>query len=434
VNRLLMIAFHYPPCRGSSGLQRTLSFSRYLLGQGWQPVVLTVKPSVHTQTSNDQLGDIPADVAVERTFALDTKRDLGIQGRYLKWMALPDFWVSWFFWAVPLGLRAVRKYKPKVIWSTYPIATAHLIGLALHRLTGIPWIADFRDPMIEINPVTGQRRPADGASWRIWNLLERLTIKYCSRAVFTTEGALRIYAERYPDVPTGRWTIIPNGYDEGDFVAAERIASRRLSERGQILLLHSGVLYGGTDRNPTQFFAALGKLRSNGQISTSTIRVILRASGHESNYRALIREHRIDDIVFLEPAIPYREALAEMLTADGLLIFQGYTSNPAVPAKLYEYFRARRPIFALVDSEGDTAKTLRAAKVGTMVPMESEDRIAKGLLEFLQLVREGRALVPDSRTVRNYARESHARELAQLLDEFTDRQNYPERLATNASG
>jgi glycosyltransferase involved in cell wall biosynthesis len=422
VTRVLLIAFHFPPCRGSSGLQRTLSFSRYLSKQGWAPLVLTVKTSVHSQTSDDQLGDIPASVRVERAFALDTKRDLGIRARYLKWMALPDFWVTWFFWAVPLGLRAVRKYNPKVIWSTYPIATAHLIALALHRLTGIPWVADFRDPMIEIDPVTGQRRPADRSSWRVWNWLERVTVKYCSRAVFTTEGALRIYAERYPHVPASRWTIIPNGYDEEHFVAAERLAVGRSSDKSPIVLLHSGVLYGGTDRDPSHFFSALGKLRRDGKISPVTLRVVLRASGYESHYQMLIRKHGVGDIVFLEPAIPYREALAEMLSADGLLIFQGYTSNPAIPAKLYEYFRARRPIFALVDSEGDTAKELKAAGIGTMAPMISEDCIAKALLDFLLRVREGTAPVLDAATVKKYTRESRARELAHLLDTVADSQ------------
>jgi glycosyltransferase involved in cell wall biosynthesis len=288
--------------------------------------------------------------------------------------------------------------------------------------------------MIEINPVTGERRPADEASWRVWRSLERLTVKYCSRAVFTSAGALRIYAERYPHVPNSRWAIIPNGYDEEHFIAAERLAVDRSSQNSPVVLLHSGVLYGGTDRDPSQFFAALGKLRRDGKVSPLSLRVVLRASGYEKHYQVQIRKHGIEDIVFLEPAIPYREALAEMLTSDGLLIFQGYTSNPAIPAKLYEYFRARRPIFALVDSQGDTANTLKAAGVGTMVPMDSEDRIAKGLVEFLRLVREGKAPLLDPLTVKNYARESHARELAQLLHAVTDRQKHPERLATNASG
>jgi hypothetical protein len=50
-----------------------------------------------------------------------------------------------------------------------------------------------------------------------------------------------------------------------------------------------------------------------------------------------------------------------MLEADALLLLQGSTSNPAVPAKLYEYLRAQRPILALVDAAGETAATLDAA-------------------------------------------------------------------------
>ena len=71
-----MIAFHYPPCRRSSGLQRTLSFSRYLLNYAWDPVVLTVANRVHGQTSDDQIGDVPAKVTVERAFALTAKGTL----------------------------------------------------------------------------------------------------------------------------------------------------------------------------------------------------------------------------------------------------------------------------------------------------------------------------------------------------------------------
>jgi hypothetical protein len=31
MNRVLMVAYHYPPDRISSGVQRTLKFSRYLM-------------------------------------------------------------------------------------------------------------------------------------------------------------------------------------------------------------------------------------------------------------------------------------------------------------------------------------------------------------------------------------------------------------------
>lgn len=137
VKRVLMIAYHYPPLRGSSGIQRTLKFSRYLSEHDWRPVVLSAHPRAYASTSNDQLAEIPKEVPVHRAFALDTSRHLAIKGRYLGALALPDRWVSWWFGAVVSGLRLIRRYRPEIIWSTYPIATAHLIALCLHRITGI---------------------------------------------------------------------------------------------------------------------------------------------------------------------------------------------------------------------------------------------------------------------------------------------------------
>ena len=93
--------------------------------------------------------------------------------------------MSWWFAAVTRGLAAVRRRRPAAIFSTYPIATAHLIALTLARLTRLPWIADFRDPMIDDDyPEVPAERIVRG-----W--IERQTIARCARAVFTTPGARR---------------------------------------------------------------------------------------------------------------------------------------------------------------------------------------------------------------------------------------------------
>src|SRR5215510_13823207 len=99
MNKILMIAFHYPPLRGSSGIQRTLKFSRYLPDYGWQPIILTAKPQAYPQVGEDQLHEIPESVPVIRAFALDTARHLSFRGYYLRRMALPDRWVSWWLGA-----------------------------------------------------------------------------------------------------------------------------------------------------------------------------------------------------------------------------------------------------------------------------------------------------------------------------------------------
>ena len=81
MKRILLIAFHYPPVKGSSGLQRTLSFSQYLPQFGWQPAVLSVHPRAYNKVSDEQLSEIPKECQVVRAFGLDTSRHLSLFAR-----------------------------------------------------------------------------------------------------------------------------------------------------------------------------------------------------------------------------------------------------------------------------------------------------------------------------------------------------------------
>lgn len=411
---ILMIAYHFPPVRVSSGIQRTLKFAAYLLDHGWNAHVLTVTPNAYEKVSDDQLHEIPDAVTVERALTFDTARQLSIKGRYLSWMALPDRWVSWCLAGTWTGLGMIRHFRPKVIWSTYPIATAHLLGLMLHRLSGIPWVADFRDSMTEDNyPVNPRQR-------RVYKWIERQTIMHCSRAVFTTPGAIRMYAERYPDIPASRWALIPNGYDEENFVRAEassEFAQAKAAKGDSIVLLHSGVLY-PSERDPSHFFAALSELKQSGRIVAGQVRVVLRATGHDDLHSRLIMENGLEDIVFLEPGIAYEAALAEMLTVDGLLVFQAANCNHQIPAKLYEYLRARRPILALTDPAGDTAQVLFDAGLYGVVSLDDKQAIMEKMKTFLQEIKQHRNKIASDASISEHSRQARTQRLAELLNEI----------------
>jgi glycosyltransferase involved in cell wall biosynthesis len=407
-----MIAYHFPPVHGSSGVQRTLKFSQYLPDYGWEPVVLTVNPKAYARTDSSQLIEVPSNVVISRAFALDTARHLAIRGAYPRLLALPDRWVSWWLAAVPAGLRLMRKYRPNVIWSTYPIATAHLIGLTLHYLSGIPWLADFRDSMTE------EDYPRDRATRRVYRWIERRTVASCSRAVFTAPGTARMYSERYPELPSSRWRLILNGYDEENFREAERLSELLSINRNYVLLVHSGLLY-PSERNPDAFFLALKDLLNRGQISPQELNVRLRASGYTDHYQRLITELGLQHIVSLEPAIPYVGALAEMINADGLLLFQASNCNHQVPAKLYEYLRASRPILALTDPAGDTASLLGKVSSAMIAPIDSRQRIATTLLEFMGAIRNGKVSNHEI-DLAQYSRRARTEELAQLFDELIE--------------
>lgn len=414
MKNILMIAYHFPPIRVSSGIQRTLKFANYLLAHDWKAQVLTVSPQAYEKTSDDQMHEIPAEVVVKRAFALDTARQLSIKGRYLGWMALPDRWVSWCLGGTLSGLRMIFQYRPKIIWSTYPIATAHLLGLILHRITGIPWIADFRDSMTE------DGYPANPTQRKIYRWIERQTVTHCSRAVFTTPGAIRMYAERYPEIPASRWALIANGYDEENFIRAERSEAytRALADKGeQIVLLHSGILY-PSERDPSQFFIALAELKQTGKIRSGQFKIILRATGHDDLHSQLIEQNGLQDIVFLEPGVAYETALAEMLTVDGLLIFQASNCNHQIPAKIYEYLRARRPILALTDPAGDTAKVLLDAGLSGIAALDNKDAIAGLISAFIDNIPGHKNATAAEKIIAEHSRQARTALLAKMLNEI----------------
>ncbi|HKA44997.1 MAG TPA: glycosyltransferase [Burkholderiales bacterium] len=410
MKRLLMVAYHFPPLAGSSGILRTLSFARHLPALGWEPLVLTAHPRAYARVSNDLLKDVAPGTVVERAFAVDTARHLALMGRYPGALARPDRWAAWWLGAVPRGLRMIRKYQPAAIWSTYPIATAHTIGQTLHRLSGLPWVADFRDPMAQ------DGYPEDPKTWKSFQRIEEGALRNAARSVFVTPGAARLYHERYPDVPRERLAVIENGYDEDSFTPLDTSpAGSAPLLNGTITLLHSGVVY-TSERDPTQFFQALRRMLDAGSLRPRELRVRLRASAHESVLKPMVATYRLEDVVELAPPIPYRDALQEMLRADGLLVLQAANCNSQVPAKVYEYFRCGRPIIGLTDPAGDTATVLRNAGVNDIARLDSVEEIAVVLRRFLDKIRDGKAASPAANFVAEASRLNRSRELAALLD------------------
>ena len=325
-----MIAYHFPPLAGSSGIQRTLRFVQHLPQLGWEPIVLTAHAAAYESTSDDLVSEIPAGTVVRRALALDTARHLQIEGRYLAWMARPDRWMSWRYDGVRQGLKLIKDHRPEVIWSTYPVATAHVIASALHRKTGIPWIADFRDPMAQ------EAYPSDPRTRRQFQAIEADAAQNARFCVFTTPGAADEYRRRYP-ATAARMLVLENGYDEESFAAGlGRPGALPKAPNGhRIVLLHSGIVY-PTERDPTQLFKALGRLKAQGSITPAQLCVRFRASVHDGLLRRLAAENGASDFLDLCPALPYREALAEMVSVDALLVMQASNCNTQIPAKIYE--------------------------------------------------------------------------------------------------
>jgi hypothetical protein len=307
----------------------------------------------------------------------------------------------------------VDEFKPDVIWSTYPIATAHVIASALQRKTGIPWIADFRDPMAH----TGF--PADPRTWQSYLQVEADAAERAQYMVFTTPGAAQIYRARYPAMAS-RILVLENGYDEESFALAARHlqpllqASNPTTDMRPFVMLHSGIVY-PSERDPSHLFMALGRLREQGILMPTDLRIRFRAPVHEEFLQQLAQSHGALEFIEVCPALPYREALAEMLSVDALLVMQASNCNAQIPAKLYEYLRAGKPVLGLTDPAGDTAAVMRGAGLNDIARLDSDNEIMLLLSALVGDLRSGKATLPLQGVVAQASRRARSAMFAALL-------------------
>ncbi|MDA8092649.1 MAG: glycosyltransferase [Betaproteobacteria bacterium] len=371
----LVIAFHYPPEASSSGVLRTLKFTRYLPDYGWRATVVTLRRDAYETTDPGLEAQIPEAVRVVRTGYLNTKRHLAVGGRYPALLATPDRWIGWLPWAVAAGRRILREDPAQIVYSTSPHATAHLIGARLSRAAGLPWVTDFRDPWYEEPPEPGTPAIVHWSSRR----LERNSIARASHVVTSTAHLGAMLRGRYPGEPAGKFTTIVNGFDEADFGGPR---GHRPRGDGKLLFVHTGNI-NAQFRDPRPLFRAIRAL--DGRIDTSALAFRFIGAGEFGESAAMsqcLAETGLTSRVAFLPRTAYAAALDELAQADvGLLLQASEDTTGLVPAKLYEYLRSGKPVLALT-LPGASAEVLAETSGGWAVNPLDGSALSAALLEI----------------------------------------------------
>ena len=409
----LFVAFHYPPEASSSGVLRTLKYTRYLGDHGWRITVLTLNRRAYDVQDSGLESQIPAAVRVVRTPFVDVKRHLSLRGVYPGSLAVPDRWIGWWPWAVREGRRIMRTDPVDLVYSTSPHATAHLVALALVRSARVPWVTDFRDPWYEEPPEPGTLRVVHWAGRH----LERRVIRRAARVVASTEQLRDALATRYRTEPREKFCAIANGYDEEDFESRPSLDGPPASE---LLILHAGSV-NPTFRDPRPLFAAVREAARRGALDTSNMRFRFLGAGPFGESAEMTRAVEAAGLagrVEFRPRVPYERALVEQASAGLLLLLQASTDTAdLVPAKLFEYLRARRPVLALV-GPGATAEFLGKTGGGWVVDPRSPDALRDTLATAYKTWHTGTldTVTADPRVLKGFSRAQLAAELAVQFD------------------
>jgi glycosyltransferase involved in cell wall biosynthesis len=371
---LLFIAYWYPP-ENESGALRPARFCRYLPEHGFQPYVLA-GPLNTPQT----IGSVVQRAGPEQpghAGALSTTIWRAIQR-----LAPYNDRLEWVPHAVALGDSLIDLMRAAAIVSTSPPVACHVAAGLLARRHGVPWVADFRDPLLG-NPFRTRRM---GRWYDRW--IERYIVAHAAAVVLNTDAAYESFVARYPQA-RHKFHLIWNGYDPQDDLRAQPAPPRDYR-----VLAHLGSVYGG--RHPGVILQSLERLIRSGATDPSRIRVRLVGSvdRDESWLKApavaFLTERGCLDMT--GEVLPRDEARRELSQADQLLLLDlnELGTGVQVPAKLFEYIRVGRPILALTTRASPVERILGKSGVPHVLiyPGEPAEETDRKLLELLALPTE----------------------------------------------
>ncbi|MEO0107655.1 MAG: glycosyltransferase [candidate division WOR-3 bacterium] len=395
MRRVLVVAYYAPPL-GMSGVMRVTKLVKFLPRFGWEPVVLSVRTIAYPHYDPALLEDWPG-IQIHRAHSLDPARlrYLLLRSRHMGrsgsgwpgWLSnvlcFPDAKAGWCPFAISLGERIIKTEQPSAIFATAPPYSALAVGLALKRLSGLPLVADFRDPW----PMGFVRPPG----WQLGRVarFRRSVVRMSDAVLAVNQGtASLIQADA---------RILPNGFDPDEMAQP----ARKLDGFG---VVYVGNLWGNEDE-----FCAV--VRAASQFPEVRVRLVGGMSP------ALSRELRSMSGFEYLGQLSHRETISLMKGADLLL----YLGKPGQPAglKFYEYLGANRPVLAVSSTPSEAEELVIRHGVGLVRGCDEE-----GIKDGLRMALRGEiSYCPSGLEI--YNREHQARQLAETLDQLTRAQTRP---------
>jgi glycosyltransferase involved in cell wall biosynthesis len=422
--KILFIAYFFPPVASTNlpGAMRTIKFIRNLTNGEFH--VLTVPPAINEQDSSLSHLRLPVNgEVIHRIESLDVfklllsirsglKKLLGkkhsqqittsniqpiFKGSYTVEKSsasflqklkdfiynvcyFPDQAGPWILPAYLNGKKLVREYKLDIIFATGSPWTSLIVGYLISKSTGIPLIADFRDPWVN-NPFHQSKgKLLDRLSSR----LERKVVKHAAAISLNTEPLMDEFLKRYPDIPADRFFVMPNGFDQTEFKGLDQV--KKDHEIDKLILCHTGFLYGV--RDPKVLLDSIKV--ANEKLSTKQVKIIFRQIGDvelsydiHKQYESMIE----DGSLLLEPPIPYQDCLKELTKADWLVNVQPATKSQ-VPSKLYDYLAINRPILNITPQNGALGSLVTKYGFGELFGFDDEQGLSEALIRIAESHKE----------------------------------------------
>jgi Glycosyltransferase Family 4 len=400
---ILLFAYHFPP-ENVIGAARPYRFHKYLQRQGYKCHVITAaKVSEMPELSAERVPD---------PFLESPRAGVGWHAeRAVRKLLLPGtLGTQWALHAYRAGKRFLREHSGDrvVILSTFPPLATHLAAWQLSRRTGVPWIADYRDPLTGL-PAAARLGKHTQATYR---LLDRIFVRSASEVIANTDAAQHALRVRFPG-EASKINLIWNGFDP-----EERLSPGALPSVPIRLLSHVGELYEG--RNIAPLLESMARLIGQGRLFPGQFRVRLIGPAEPECLPTPEFTQAAQSRGWLEIVSdqrPKSEALQIARSSHTLLIVQPQSAIQ-VPGKVFEYLQIGRPILAYVPRESSVERLLGPAGIPfrCIYPDDPPTLVDDKIASFFEL--DPTPVKPSAWFEETFNAEAQTAALAQLVERF----------------
>lgn len=413
MKQVLFIAYNFPP-HGGAGVQRSLKFVKYLPDFGWRPLVISTTADAALIQDPTLLDDLPANTFIKRIPGFSIARLQTQAERYQLQKAavlanvllqVPDTVRFWARRAYTECLQLIHDEKPELIYTTSGPYSAHLLGRWLRAKTGVPWLADFRDPWSKnlLMPYP------PGYRW-LNAQIERRVLATADRVVCVSQPWLDDLQQNLGREPE-KFTVIPNGYDDADI---QPLPSPEPHER--FTIMHLGTFY--RNRRPDQTIAAVRHLISSGRVPVEQLRVVFIGR----NARDQVPDEPPFETV---DYVPHKELDTYRQQADVLLLILATSADNVGnhSGKLFEYIASNRPILGILPPGGVAEELINETQTGLAVDGDVK-AIADGIESLYQRWKSGAmSWQPNWDIIQQYTRRHLTHKLATEFNILLEEKN-----------
>jgi len=434
--RVLIVSFYFPPTNAIAAV-RLGKFAKYLPQFGWEPIVLTADTSkdlpqtLPSETDENNVFRTPYFAALRSSLSRNLKGNQvpppGFSPRRFTWkqpiyravrLARPIYTLSilaplitdpigWYAHAVEKGREILDGYKIDAIFSSYGPSTSHLVACRLHQMSGIPWVAEFRDEWSSFHYAR---------TTRLLRFLEARIEKGVVRGSSLLIAAGEGMVAQLNELHRKQVVTIHNGFDEEDYGASVPLTSK-------FTITYTGRIYPGK-QDPTLLLKASRELYDEGKILPSNFEVRFFGGEMLGTLPLLVERYNLGELVKVHGQVPFRESVSHQKESSALLFLKWNDplAKGIYTGKIFEYLGAQRPILAIGSFKDELVDNL-ITESGTGIALDSVDTIKSVLSHWLEEWRQKRQIVshwqPRADVIQRYTRKRQAETLAQLLDEVS---------------